>query len=350
MVITGGSGEIELANSRTDALFGYSRQALIGRNIRDLIPEWEPTPELVPLTPLTERKLAAVRRDGSTFPSRITRSPFQSSGVPLITTAIRDATEQVEAEERIRKANAELEKRVAERTAALSYSNEALRQFAWAASHDLQEPIRTVLSYAQWLASADPEADQESRSRMLTVIQDHASRLYELLGALRQYIQVSELGSTDSENASLRLVDCNTVLNQVTANLHKLIEESGATVEWAVLPTVWGTEILLVQLFQNLIANGIKHRSTRPPVIRVQAKRSEGGWIFSVQDNGAGIDPKYSDYIFGVFRRLNRGGGAGMGLAICRAVVERLGGRIWVEPSAPGTGSTFCFSVPQRIE
>jgi light-regulated signal transduction histidine kinase (bacteriophytochrome) len=170
------------------------------------------------------------------------------------------------------------------------------------------------------------------------------------LGALRQYIQVSELGAADSENAGLRPVDCNTVLKQVTANLQGLIEESGATVEWGVLPTVWGVDILLVQLFQNLIANGIKHRSARPPVIRVQAERSDGGWIFSVQDNGGGIDPKYSDYIFGVFRRLNRGSGAGMGLAICRAVVERLGGRIWVEPSAPGTGSTFRFSVPQRIE
>ena len=349
MLITSDSGVIELANSRTDALFGYSREALIGRNIRDLIPEWEPTPALAPAPLLTEKRLTAVRRDGSTFPARITRSPFQSSGVWLITTAIRDATEQVEAEARIRKANAELEKRVAERTAALTYSNEALRQFAWAASHDLQEPIRTVLSYSQWLASGDAETSQESRERMLGIIQDHACRLYELLAALRQYIQVSELGATDSENAALTQVDCNAVLKQVTANLQGLMEESGAAVEWDMLPTFSGVEILLVQLFQNLVANGIQHRSARPPVIRVQAEMSDGAWIFSVQDNGAGMDPKYSDYIFGVFRRLNRGGGAGMGLAICKAVVERLGGRIWMEASAPGVGSTFRFSVPQRV-
>jgi light-regulated signal transduction histidine kinase (bacteriophytochrome) len=99
----------------------------------------------------------------------------------------------------------------------------------------------------------------------------------------------------------------------------------------------------LVQLFQNLVANGIKRPSARPPVIRVQAEMSDGAWIFSVQDNGAGMDPKYSEYIFGVFRRLNRGGGAGMGLAICKAVVERLGGRIRLETSAPGAGSRSAF-------
>jgi PAS domain S-box-containing protein len=350
MLITRESGAIELANSRTDALFGYSRSDLIGRNIRDLIPEWAPMPALAPALPLTEKRLTAVRRNLSTFPARITLSPFQSSGVWLIATAIRDATEQVEAEARIRKANAELERRVQERTAALTYSNEALRQFAWAASHDLQEPIRTVLSYSQWLTSVGAETSQESRERMLAIIQDHAGRLYKLLGALRQYIQVSELGAMGSTGAPVTPVNCNRVLKQVTANLQGLIAESAAVVEWKDLPTVWGVEILLVQLFQNLVANAIQHRSVRPPVIRVQAEMSDGAWIFSVQDNGAGIDPKYSEYIFGVFRRLHRGGGAGMGLAICRAVVERLGGRIWVESSAPGGGSTFRFSVPRRME
>ncbi|HEY7335995.1 MAG TPA: ATP-binding protein [Bryobacteraceae bacterium] len=341
---------IELANSRADALFGYSREALIGRDIRELIPDWEAAPAGAPDPGVTEERLRAVRSDGTSFPAQITRSPFRSAGAWLITTAIRDATGQVEAETRIRKINAELERRVAERTAALTYSNDALRQFAWAASHDLQEPIRTVLSYSQWLASSGAEAGGDRRDRMLGVIQDHASRLYQLLGALRQYLQVSESGAVDAARASRTLVDVNAVLTQVTANLQTLIAESGAKLEWDGLPTILGTEILLVQVFQNLIANGIKHRSDRPPVIRVQAEISDGAWIFSVQDNGAGIDPKYFEYVFGVFRRLNRGGGAGMGLAICKAVVERLGGRIWVESSGLGAGSTFRFSVPQRVE
>jgi PAS domain S-box-containing protein len=347
MVITNREGVIELANSSGDALFGYSREDLIGRDIRLLIPDWEPPPASNHAAS-SETRLVGVRGDGSSFPARITRSPFQTSGSWLITTAIRDATDQVQAEARIHKINAELERRVAERTAALSYSNDALRQFAWAASHDLQEPIRTVLSYSQWLAVAGPETPGESRERMLHIIQDHAGRLHQLLGALRQYVQVSESGAAESGKANWTPVDCNAVLRQVTANLQGLIEETGAKVEWDRLPTISGLEVLFVQLFQNLIGNGIKYRSNAPPVIRVHTETVDGNWIFSVEDNGMGIDPKYRDYIFGVFRRLHRAGGTGMGLAICRAVVERMGGRIWLHSSASGKGSVFRFSVPAR--
>jgi PAS domain S-box-containing protein len=348
MVITNREGVIELANSSSDVLFGYSRENLIGRDIRLLIPDWEPLPTANPSARTGEMRLVGVRSDGSSFPARITRSPFQASGSWLVTTAIRDATEQVQAEARIHRINAELERRVAERTAALSYSNDALRQFAWAASHDLQEPIRTVLSYSQWLAAAGPETPGESRERMLHIIQDHAARLYQLLGALRQYVQVSESGAVESSKANWMPVDCNAVLRQVTANLQGLIEESGARVEWDDLPAVPGFEVLFVQLFQNLIANAIKYRSSAPPAIRVHTQIVDGNWIFSVEDNGMGIDPKYRDYIFGVFRRLHHAGGTGMGLAICRAVVERMGGRIWLHSSALGKGSIFRFSVPVR--
>lgn len=353
MVITSESGSIELANSRTDALFGYPRAALIGRDLRVLIPEWKAPHSSAAVNgnpsyaSPAETRLTAVRGDGSSFPAQITCSPFQSSGTWLLTTAIRDATEQAQAEVRIQKINAELERRVAERTADLSYSNEALRQFAWAASHDLQEPIRTVLSYSQWLNASGPTAAPEDRQRMLATIQEHAMRLHQLLGGLRQYIHVSELGATELREASRTAVDCNAVMGQVTANLQGLIEESGASVEWNTLPSIFGIEILLIQLFQNLVSNAIKFRSADPPVVRISAETSGTNWIFSVRDNGIGIDPKYSEYVFGVFRRLNRSGGAGMGLAICRAVIERLGGRIWVE-SAPGGGSVFCFSVPDR--
>ena len=299
---------------------------------------------------LAEVRLTGIRRDGSVFPAQITRSPFHSSGKWLVTTAIRDATDQVQAEHRSQKINAELERRVEERTAALTYSNEALRQFAWAASHDLQEPIRTVLSYSQWLATSGPETPMENRQRMLGIIQHHAGRLHQLLNALRQYVQVSEWGASESTHERWTTVDCNAVLQQVVANLAGLIDESGATVQWDELPVVSGIEVLFVQLFQNLVTNGIKYRSARPPVIRVSAEKAAEMWIFSVQDNGIGIDPKYFDYVFGVFRRLQRTGGTGMGLAICRAAAERLGGRIWVEKSAPATGSLFRFSVSQRCE
>ena len=235
-----------------------------------------------------------------------------------------------------------MEKRVAERTAALRYSNEALRQFAWAASHDLQEPIRTVATYSQWLSQIMNGNLGARESKMLATIEQHASRLNQLLAALRQYIQVS-----DSGQQSRTSVDCNAVVKAAAWNLQAMIQESGASIECGALPSFSSLELPLVQLFQNLISNAIKYRSDDPPVIRISAQEGENCWIFSVQDNGIGIDPKYFDYIFGVFRRLHgsQKSGTGIGLAICRAAVERLGGRIWVE-STPGNGSTFHVSLP----
>ncbi|MBZ5675648.1 MAG: response regulator [Acidobacteriia bacterium] len=345
MVITNQAGTIELANSRADTLFGRPREALIGRDIHSVLPAWECPEEGLPhinQQPAPEQRLLAYRDDGSPFPAEITRNSFHTPDGLLITTAIRDATDQADAEARIQKTNLELEKRVAERTAALRYSNEALRQFAWAASHDLQEPIRTVVTYAQWLAQIMNGNLGSRESKMLATIEQHASRLNQLLGALRQYIQVS-----DSGQQTRTVVDCNAVVKAAAWNLQAMIQESGASIECGPLPQLSSLELPLVQLFQNLISNAIKYRSAEPPVVRISAKEGENCWIFSVQDNGIGIDPKYVDYIFGVFRRLHgsQKSGTGIGLAICRAAAERLGGSIWVE-SAPGTGSTFFVSLP----
>lgn len=346
MVITNQAGTIELANSRADSLFGRSREALIGRDIHSLLPAWEcpdQDPHLAPLRqPIPERRLTAYRDDGSPFTAEITRNAFHTPDGVLITTAIRDATDQADAEARIQKTNLELEKRVAERTAALRYSNEALRQFAWAASHDLQEPIRTVATYSQWLSQIMEGNLGARESKMLGTIEQHASRLNQLLAALRQYIQVSDTGQHP-----LTAVDCNAVVKAAAWNLQAMIQESEATIDCGSLPTISSLELPLVQLFQNLISNAIKYRSAASPVIRISAQEGENCWIFAVQDNGIGIDPKYFDYIFGVFRRLHgaQKSGTGIGLAICRAAVERLGGRIWVE-SIPGSGSTFFVSLP----
>jgi PAS domain S-box-containing protein len=344
MVITNQAGTIELANSRADTLFGRSREALIGRDIHSVLPAWECPEEGLPRTsqPTPEQRLVAYRDDGSPFPAEITRNSFHTPDGLLITTAIRDATDQAHAEARIQKTNLELEKRVTERTAALRYSNEALRQFAWAASHDLQEPIRTVVTYSQWLSQIMNGNLGSRESKMLATIEQHASRLNQLLAALRQYIQVS-----DSGQQARTSVDCNAVVKAAAWNLQALIQESGASLECGTLPVISSLELPLVQLFQNLISNAIKYRSAEPPVIRIAAQEGENCWVFSVEDNGIGIDPKYFDYIFGVFRRLHgsQKSGTGIGLAICRAAVERLGGRIWVE-STPGNGSTFHVSLP----
>jgi len=348
MVITTREGVIELANSRADALFGYPREALLGRNICSLIPEWE-TPKDAPAGPLpspqpTETRLRGIRENGVAFPAEITRSPFQTGEGARVTTAIRDATDQVNAETRIQRINLELEKRVAERTVELTRSNDALRQFAWAASHDFQEPIRTMLSYSQWLAELTKGTLGERETQMLGFIEQQAHRMHQLLGGLHQYIRVSESGEQDWS-----VVDCNALIEEIVSNLRGMIEDTGATVECGPVPAITSIRILLVQLFQNLISNGIRYRGEKPPVIRIAAEASEGGWTFSVRDNGMGIDPKYFDYIFGVFRRLHgiQHSGTGIGLAICRAAVERLGGRIWVE-SAVGSGSIFYFFLPWR--
>lgn len=346
MVITSEDGTIQLANSRADILFGHSRETLIGRNIRTLIQKWV-CPALaheiagIP-APLPQTRLMGVRHDGSSFPAEITRSPFITPEGIRVTTAIRDATDQVQTEARIQKINVELEKRVAERTTELTISNEALRQFAWAASHDLQEPIRTVLAYSQWLSNLASNKLDVREKQMMQFIEQHATRMHHLLGALQQYIYVSESGQQ-----ALTRVDFNQAVRTAISTLEKIIEEAGARIECGELPAIASIEIPIIQLFQNLIANAIKYKSESAPVIRIFAEASGNGWIFSVQDNGIGIDPKYFEYIFGVFKRLGQDGhtGTGIGLAICRAAVERLGGRIWVE-SSPGSGSVFRFFLP----
>jgi PAS domain S-box-containing protein len=348
MVITDDHGVIQLVNSCTDSLFGYAREQLLGSNISRLIPAWDPTAAKHTTSSngasASEKRLIGARRDGSSFPVQITVSPFDAEG-PCITTAIRDATEQVQAEERILRINAELEKRVAERTVDLMRSNDALRQFAWAASHDLQEPTRMVLAYSQWLGRSATDKLTDNEKEMLACVEENSRRLQGLLEALREYIFISESG-----DELWRVVDCNEVVQTVLANLRGVIAESNAAIVCDPLPSVESIEILLVQLFQNLIGNAIKYRdeNRRPEITITGGTREDRSYIFSVQDNGIGIEPEYTDYIFNVFKRLHgrKYSGTGIGLAICKAAVERLGGRIWVE-SEPGHGSTFHVVLPQ---
>ncbi len=322
---------------------------MLGLNIRKLIPAWEPPEVDEDYTApdpanLTEKRVSAICQNGDTFPAEITSSPFVTGDGLLVTTAIRDATIQVQAEEKIRRINQELERRVNERTLELTRSNEALRQFAWAASHDLQEPIRMVMAYTQWVDRLAGSKLDKRETEMLQFVHENGARMQTLLAALRQYIYISESG--DQEWTP---VDCGVAVRTAVSNLEGMISEAGATVEIAELPTISSIEVLLVQLFQNLISNAIKYRSTEPPAIRVWAEHHDSSWRLSVADNGVGIDPQYQEYIFGVFKRLHgkQFSGTGIGLAICKAAVDRLGGRIWVE-SAPGQGATFHFSLPER--
>jgi PAS domain S-box-containing protein len=352
MIIGGEDGLISLVNSQVELMFGFLRGELIGRNIRALVPEWNcfsPAFQSA-VSAAPPREFWARRKNGVQFPVEISMGPLQTEEGLLVTSAIRDITERKRADEEIRDLNTTLEQRVADRTEELLQSNEALRQsnddlnqFAFAASHDLQEPLRMVALYSQLLqrkytGQLDGEADQ-----FISFMVDGAKRMEMLL---KDLLAFSQAGS-DSEGPP-SAVDCGQVIQRVLLNLQASIEQSGARVRWDPLPTVQAHEIRLLQLLQNLVGNAIKYRGPESPRIHIAAQRRESDWMFSVQDNGIGIEPQYAQQVFGIFKRLHGHDypGTGIGLAICQRIVERYGGRIWVE-SKLGEGSLFCFTLPQ---
>jgi signal transduction histidine kinase len=250
--------------------------------------------------------------------------------------------ERMRAEADVRRLNAELERRVEERTKELSRMNEELRQFAYVASHDLQEPLRTVASYAQLLARRYRGKLETDADEFIEYMVGGVTRMHTLLNDMLAYSRVTE--STDRPLAPANL---NAVLQSALMNLRATIEESQAEVTHQDLPTVNGDEIQLIQVFQNLVGNAIKYKGSDPPRISISAENATDECILSVQDNGLGIDPQYAERIFGIFKRLHGRElpGTGMGLAICKRIIERHNGRIWVE-SEPGKGSTFRFTLP----
>jgi PAS domain S-box-containing protein len=223
---------------------------------------------------------------------------------------------------------------------ALREANEDLIYFSRAASHDLQEPLRGVLIYSQLLDKYFANQKSEEAAQYVRFVLDGCNRLQMLLKDLRTYSEVSQ---AQEEGHLAGLLDCNIVLAEVRGNLRAAISASGAIITQDPLPMVRGRRIHLIELFQNVIGNAIKYRGVESPAIHISIRWSMGGWVFSVRDNGIGIDPKDAKEIFGAFKRLGRDvPGTGMGLAICKRIVERDGGRIWVE-SEPGCGSTFYF-------
>ena len=225
----------------------------------------------------------------------------------------------------------------------LERSNEDLRQFAYAASHDLQEPLRMVTSYTQLLQRRYSSLFDDGAHLYMQYAITGALRIEDLLRGLRQYWQVSEV----TERAAV-WTDCNAVLERTLQHLDAAIRDVDAVITRDSLPVVLADETPLVQLFQNLIGNALKyHHPDRAPRVHIKATPQDGEWMFSVADNGIGIDPQYAKQVFGIFKRLNgyRYSGAGMGLAICLKIVERFGGRIWVQ-SELGKGADLRFTIP----
>jgi len=226
----------------------------------------------------------------------------------------------------------------------LARSNRDLEQFAYVASHDLQEPLRMVAIYTQLLAERYQGKLDSDADKYIQYAVDGALRMQKLIQDLLAFSRVGRQGM------ELRSTDCNVVLQTVSQNLQAAIQESGALIELDQLPVVMADSSQLVQVFQNLIGNAIKFRSAAQPLIRVSAEVRGKEWVFAVSDNGIGIAAEHAESVFAIFRRLHARSefpGNGIGLAICEKIVERHGGRIWVE-SELHHGSTFRFSLPLK--
>jgi signal transduction histidine kinase len=236
------------------------------------------------------------------------------------------------------------EDRLKQTMADLERSNKELEQFAYVASHDLQEPLRMVSSYTQLLARRYQDQLDQDAHDFITYAVEGAERMQRLINDLLAYSRLATRGKPFGKT------DCQRALQETLANLRTAIDETKATVTHDPLPTVFADESQLIQVFQNVVSNAIKFHGQAPPVIQIGAERKNDEWVFSVRDNGIGIDPQYHERIFVIFQRLHSGDeypGTGIGLALCKRIVERHGGRIWVE-SDLGEGATFCFTIPDR--
>lgn len=334
-------GIIQEYNSSAQALFGYSADEVVGRNINMLMPEPHKSQHDGFLENFRStgrariigknRAVQARRKDGSVFPLELAVSDMSIDGKLLFTGVLRDISEQVSSKEIIQQHAQELER-----------SNEALKQFAYVASHDLQEPLRIIAGYSDIIQRRYHDKLDEKADKYLDYIVNGASRLQKMIQDLLEFSRI------EPEKLKLVPLDLRVVIQWAEQHLHKLIEENNAKIEVLEFQgQVLGDEVLLSHVFQNLIANALKYRSEQDPQLLISATYEADRCIVCVQDNGLGIDEKFHQRIFEIFQRLQssrNAEGSGIGLAIAKKIVESHGGKMWVE-STPGEGSKFYLSL-----
>lgn len=343
MVLVNSEGTISLVNAQTEKLFGYEREELIGVKLEILLPErfrhdhpdrrneFFKSPMVRSMG--AGRDLFARKKNGTEVQVEIGLNPIDTDEGPMVLASIIDITERKNQESIIIRKNE------------LEVKNKELEQFAFLASHDLQEPLRTVSNYIQILEEDHANDFGAEAGKHLKTIDQATKRMSVLVKALLMYARI---GRDQRPTHS----DLNQILSEVFADLENAIVQSGAKIKSDDLPVLNVYEIELRQLFQNLISNAIKFaRAGAQPEIEIRCKREDEFCTFSVRDNGIGIDSKHLDRIFFIFQRLHikeEYEGHGIGLAHCKKIVELHGGRIWVE-SSPQKGSTFYFNIPNTI-
>jgi PAS domain S-box-containing protein len=334
------NGIITSWNKSAERLFGYTAAEAVGQSVATLLipaDRQEEEPEILARLRRGERvdhfETKRRRKDGTLLDISLTISPVKDPRGNIIGASkiARDITEQLRILEALQKANERL-----------AQSNADLEYFAYSASHDFQEPLRMVSAYSAMLRRKYGSKLDEKAHRYLSYLTEGSARMERLLRDLRAFTHAS----THSEPAPQ--IDANAILRKALTNLQVAIDESRAEVTFGSLPTVCLHEFQLEQLFQNIVGNAIHYRSGAVPRIHITAEPDGEAWRFAIQDNGIGIAAEYKEKIFGLFKRLHNAAdysGSGMGLAICQRIIERAGGRIWVE-SQLGKGSTFFFTLP----
>ncbi|PMS22015.1 hypothetical protein C0Z18_05705 [Trinickia dabaoshanensis] len=343
MIMVDDAGKMTLVNTQTERLFGYKRDELLGQTIEMLVPErfrsghlgfrtaFYANPSVRPMG--SGRDLYGLRQDGSEFPIEIGLNPIETSEGTFVLSSIADITERKRSERQLR-----------QRTEELARSNRDLEQFAYVASHDLQEPLRAVAGPLQLLQRRYEGKLDERADEFIGHAVDGATRMQTLIDDLLSYSRVGRLEDPKQP------VEVGHALELALRNLAVIIQETQAEVTHDPLPTVQAIPTQLTLLFQNLVGNGIKFRKKDGPVrIHVGAQPADDAWQISVADNGIGIAEQYFERIFVIFQRLHTRReypGTGLGLALCKRIVEHHGGRIWLE-SKPDEGTTFFFTMPR---